>query len=108
MRPLALLLLLLPSMALADVTASWIAPVSRTDGTPLLSSEIAGYRFRHTISGAIQPEVLVSGTSKVIPVTTQQVCVTVAAVDTDGQQGDFTAQFCRKARPGKPTNLQVR
>jgi hypothetical protein len=102
------LLLLFPSLALADVTASWIAPTGRTDGTPLPSSEIAGYRFRHTINGAIQPELMVQGTSKVIAVGTGQVCVTVATVDTDGQQSDFTAQVCRKARPNKPTNLQVR
>jgi type IV secretory pathway protease TraF len=107
MKRLALLLLF-PSFALADVTASWVAPTTRVDGTPITAAEIEGYTFRHTIAGVVQPETFVVGTSRVISVTSQQVCVTVATVGIDGQQSDFTAQVCRKARPGKPTNLQVR
>jgi hypothetical protein len=107
MRYIALLMLL-PTLAFADVTASWIPPTLRIDGTTLTPGEIEGYTFRHTINGVAQPETFVIGTSKVIPLTTGQVCVSVATVDTDGQQSDFTAQVCRKARPNKPSSLLVR
>ena len=47
MRPLLLALLLLPLSALADQmkTFTWNAPTTHVDNSPLLATQIAGYRL---------------------------------------------------------------
>lgn len=97
--------------ASADVlTVTWVAPTQREDLTPLLASEIAGYRLSWTVKGVAQADKNVTGTSYLLDTGTLagRTCVTLRTVDTDGLESDPSNTACRNAKPKPPTNVAVK
>ena len=108
---LAIFFLLLFSVAAtADtLTWTWTPPDSRTDGTPLLPEEIAGYRFM--LNDIEQPALLTGGENNLImDIPLGEQCGRFATEDTDGRMSVFTDPVCKTAKgpPGKPVSVTVK
>ena len=90
------------------LTWTWTPPDARTDGTPLLPEEIAGYRFMlNTIE---QPNLLTGGENNLIlDIPLGEQCGQFATEDTEGRLSVFTDPVCKTAKglPGKPVSVNV-
>jgi hypothetical protein len=90
------------------VSVAWTAPTTRVDGSALPSTEIAGYNVVSVVNGTTQPQVAVGAvTSTTLTVGNGTVCVRLQTRDTDGQVSDWTADVCKKAKPGRPTSVRL-
>ncbi len=84
------------------MTLQWTAPVTRTDGTPLSLSEIAGYRVYYGTSPGNYPNYidindgsLQSATLKGVPVGTYYVAM--STLDTSGLASNYSAAIVKQA-----------
>ena len=90
------------STATGKISLSWTAPVSRTDGTPLSMSEIAGYRVHYGTSPGKYPNhvnitngSLQSATVTGVPVGTYYVAM--STYDASGLESSYSAAIVKQA-----------
>ena len=79
---------------LGQVELNWAPPHTRTDGTPLALSEIAGYVLRMNgrwLSNAISADAVTVTVSDLWP---GEYCFQIAARDRQGRVGPFSAAHC--------------
>lgn len=90
-------------------TVQWVAPTERTDNTPLLQSEIVGFRLYYT-DNMLDPTNYTNtieitdpmARSVVIPDSTSGRAIVMTTYDTDGREGPFSAVLVRRAPPKPP------
>lgn len=79
------------------VTVSWTAPQTRADGTPMVLSEIGGYRVYYgTQTGIYTDEVDIDdGTAEQVTVETGSgdYFFVVTTVDTEGRESEFSQEI---------------
>lgn len=108
------LLLTASTLVAADKLAwIWDIPAEREDGSSLPIEEISGYVISYGKTGEVPEEVFIEGamtTETVIDVEAGTYVASIATVDSDGEQGNFspaqafTAQELKKPKPAAPAN----
>jgi len=85
-----------------SMTLQWTAPVTRTDGTPLSLSEIAGYRVHYGTSPGSYPHhvditdgSLQSATLTGVPVGTYYIAM--STYDSNGLESSYSASIVKDA-----------
>lgn len=108
MRFIVTLLLILPLIVYADTgNVSYIAPTEREDNTPLLPSEIGGFRV-YDNAGNIIMELAAAATSFTVPAQGQTLYLT--CFDTDGRESSFSQAInipVSETSPKAPTIIEV-
>jgi len=80
-------------LIVSALSFTFVAPTTRTDGTPLPLSEIAGYEAH--LDGVQQPDLIAANVTAIEYPTLDQGCLAMKTVDTDGRKSVLTAEVCK-------------